>query len=86
VAVRRIDTIIWPLLLLALDRRLGESGMQQVVRYVLNENSSVSRDYALLRQAALRAGLSETEWRAFETDCVSVPPIDSCLSALADAK
>lgn len=69
----------WPLLLLALDARIGEGRMGAVLSDILNSPRSSHRDYEFLKASTMKAGWSVAEWNDFEHTCIDTALTEVCL-------
>lgn len=74
-----------PLLLVALEREVGAQRMGRLLHAILTAPAGEAREYALLRRAALEAGVPGAVWQRWEARCVRPAPIASCLAELAPA-
>jgi hypothetical protein len=74
-----------PLLLLALEREIGEDRMRRVLHELLTapEAEQAHADFPFFRRAALRAGVPEPAWHRWEEACMR-PPVahNRCLREL----
>ena len=77
-----------PLLLLSLERAIGEARMRRLMRLMLTAPASerANASYALIHTAALRAGVEQDVWKKWEEDCLR-PAFskNSCLATLASS-
>lgn len=71
-----------PLLLVALERRIGQDRMREVLHTIVSAPASVPRDYRFLEATVLGSGVRAETWHRFEEECVTPGPARSCLMAL----
>lgn len=77
---------IAPLLLVALERRIGQARMRAFLRTLLTAPAAerARLDYASMRQIALRSGIPAAAWEGWEQQCVRPAlSINGCLRNLA---
>lgn len=72
-----------PLLLLALEREVGEDRMHRLITALLTSPDGARLDYGSLRAAARAAGVPDDTWRRYEEACVRPSARESCLADLA---
>lgn len=70
-----------PLLLVGLERAVGEPVLRRALAALLSTPEGTALDYAALRRAVLGAGAPAAAWARFEQDCVRAAPGAACLSA-----
>jgi len=59
-----------PLVLLALEKRVGEKKMYRMLKYAL-EYKDLNSDYSFFKKIAADAGISKTDWMEFEANVIN---------------